>query len=57
MDNKYKKIAEENQTEFRFFLKNIFPVTMLWEGGGKLHNVAGDSGGWTIFGVGKKQIH
>lgn len=43
--------AKENKSEFDYFLKNIFPVTMLWEGGGKLHNVAGDAGGWTIWGI------
>lgn len=51
MNNIFKKIADENQTEFKFFLKKVFPHTMKWEGGGKLHNVAGDSGGWTIWGV------
>lgn len=48
---KLKKIVNENQTEFKFFLKNVFPHTMKWEGGNKLHNVVGDSGGWTIYGI------
>lgn len=48
---KYIDIAENNQTEFKFFLTKVFPYTMKWEGGGKLHNVAGDSGGWTIYGI------
>lgn len=48
---KFTDIANKNQTEFKFFLKNIFPITMKWEGGGKLHNVEGDSGGWTIYGI------
>lgn len=48
---KYIEIAEKNQEEFNFFLKKVFPYTMKWEGGGKLHNVAGDSGGWTIYGI------
>lgn len=48
---KFIDIANKNQTEFKFFLKNIFPNTMKWEGGGKLHNVEGDSGGWTIYGI------
>lgn len=51
MNNKYKTLADENQTEFEFFLKKVFPHTMKWEGGGKLHNVEGDSGGWTIYGI------
>jgi len=48
---KYIDIANQNRTEFQFFLKKVFPYTMKWEGGGKLHNVAGDSGGWTIYGI------
>jgi lysozyme family protein len=48
---KYIDITKKHETEFRFFLKDVFPHTMKWEGGGKLHNVAGDSGGWTIWGV------
>ena len=49
--NKYEKITKLHETEFRFFVQKVFPHTMKWEGGGKLHNVAGDSGGWTIYGV------
>lgn len=49
--DKYTQIANQNQTEFKFFLNKVFPHTMKWEGGGKLHNVAGDSGGWTIYGI------
>ena len=45
------KIAKENKQEFDYFLKKIFPVAMLWEGGGKLHNVKGDTGGQTIWGI------
>jgi lysozyme family protein len=48
---KYIDIANANQAEFEFFLEKVFPITMKWEGGGKLHNVAGDSGGWTIYGI------
>lgn len=48
---KYIDIAEANPVEFKFFLEKVFPYTMKWEGGGKLHNVAGDSGGWTIYGI------
>lgn len=43
--------AKENQTEFEFFRKKIFPIVMIWEGGGKLHKVPLDNGGWTKFGV------
>lgn len=48
---KFVDITKHHETEFRFFLKKVFPYTMKWEGGGKLHNVEGDSGGWTIWGV------
>lgn len=51
MNNKFKDIAKRNETEFKFFLKYVFPHTMKWEGGGKLHKVDGDSGGWTLYGV------
>lgn len=37
--------------EFEWFKENIFKHTLKWEGGGKLHNVAGDSGGWTLWGI------
>ena len=48
---KFIDIANKNQTEFKFFLKNVFPIVMKWEGGGKLHNVPSDPGGNTIFGI------
>lgn len=51
MNQIFLKTAKENQIEFDYFLNVIFPVAMKWEGGGKLHNVAGDSGGWTIWGI------
>lgn len=51
MNTKFIQIANQHKTEFEYFLKNIFPVAMLWEGGGKLHNVKGDSGGQTIWGI------
>lgn len=31
--------------------KEIFQHTLKWEGGEKLHNVKGDSGGWTKYGI------
>ncbi|MDI9257296.1 glycoside hydrolase family 108 protein [Flavobacterium sedimenticola] len=31
--------------------KEIYTHTLKWEGGDKLHNVAGDSGGWTKYGI------
>ena len=47
----YKNIVEKYPEEFKLFKDKIFPIVMKWEGGGKLHNVAGDSGGWTIWGI------
>ena len=29
----------------------MFKQTLYWEGGGKLHKVSGDSGGWTVYGI------
>lgn len=31
--------------------KEIYKHTLKWEGGDKLHNVSGDAGGWTKYGV------
>ena len=47
----YIDIANKNYTEFVSFKNEIFNHTLRWEGGGKLHNVPGDSGGWTIWGI------
>lgn len=51
MNTKFLQTAMQNKGEFAYFLMNIFPVVMKWEGGGKLHNVAGDTGGQTIWGI------
>lgn len=51
MTNKYMNIALQRPNEFAHFKEEIFKHTLKWEGGGKLHNVRGDSGGWTIWGV------
>ena len=51
MNQKFINIANQHKTEFEYFLKNTFPVAMIWEGGGKLHNVPGDTGGQTIWGI------
>ncbi|WP_052503495.1 glycosyl hydrolase 108 family protein [Lacinutrix sp. Hel_I_90] len=47
----YKEIAGRYHREFKLFRDSFFPIVMKWEGGGKLHNVKGDSGGWTVWGV------
>lgn len=31
--------------------KEIYRHTLKWEGGDKLHNVSGDTGGWTKYGI------
>lgn len=36
-------------TKERF--EEIYQHTLKWEGGDKLHNVKGDSGGWTKYGI------
>lgn len=51
MTDKFIKITKLHETEFAFFLKKVFPYVMKWEGGGKLHNISGDSGGNTIWGI------
>lgn len=49
----YVNLANERRYKnvFPNFKKNVFIHTLKWEGGGKLHNVSGDSGGWTIWGI------
>jgi lysozyme family protein len=56
----YLRLARANPTvekEFEYFKESIFNRTLVWEGvpnpkaGGNLHNVAGDSGGWTLWGI------
>jgi len=56
----YMRLAKANPTvekEFEYFKEHIFNRTLVWEGvpdpkaGGHLHNVAGDSGGWTLWGI------
>lgn len=56
----YLRLAKANPTvekEFEYFKEHIFNRTLVWEGvsnpkaGGSLHNVAGDTGGWTLWGI------
>lgn len=56
----YVRLAKANPTvakEFEYFKESVFNRTLIWEGvrnpkaGGNLHNVAGDSGGWTLWGI------
>lgn len=51
MNAKFINTANQHKTEFEFFQKTIFPVAMIWEGGGKYHNVPSDSGGPTVWGI------
>jgi lysozyme family protein len=39
------------QNDWKYFIDKLWKPLMRVEGGGKLHNVAGDSGGWTIYGI------
>lgn len=41
----------EVKSDMDFFKDNIYKHTLVWEGGGKLHNVVSDSGGWTVYGI------
>lgn len=47
------KIANKDiyRLDFGYFKNHIFPYTLFWEGGAKLHNVKDDAGGWTIYGI------
>ena len=56
----YLRLARANPTvekEFEVFKEHFFNRTLVWEGvpnpkaGGNLHNVSGDSGGWTLWGI------
>jgi lysozyme family protein len=56
----YLRLAKANPTvekEFEYFKEHVFNRTLVWEGvsnpkaGGNLHNVAGDSGGYTLLGI------
>ena len=56
----YLRLAKANPTvakEFEIFKEHFFNKTLKWEGvpnpktGGNLHNVSGDSGGWTLWGI------
>jgi len=58
--NDYLRLAKANTTverEFEQFKKNVFLHTLKWEGvknisnGGHLHNVSGDGGGYTLWGI------
>lgn len=50
-----KKLLESTalkyKNEFAYFTTHLWKPLMKVEGGAKLHNVSGDSGGWTIYGV------
>lgn len=56
----YLRLAKANPTvekEFEVFKEHFFGKTLIWEGvknpkaGGSLHNVPGDTGGWTLWGI------
>lgn len=46
-----KANSGQYRMQFENFKNDIFKHTLKWEGGSKLHNVPGDSGGWTIYGI------
>lgn len=51
------KISPTIEKEFESFKLDIFNQTLKWEGvkdikkGGNLHNIANDTGGWTLWGI------
>lgn len=56
----YLRLAKANPTvekEFELFKESVFNKTLVWEGvknpkaGGNLHNVSGDTGGYTLWGI------
>lgn len=47
----YLKVVNRNIAEYHYFKANIFGHTLKWEGGGKLHKVTDDPGGWTVWGI------
>lgn len=49
--NQLIQTQNKYQNEFAYFTTHLWKPLMQVEGGAKLHNVVGDSGGWTIYGV------
>ena len=50
----YTKLSNETlnyNNDWKYFISTLWKTLMRVEGGAKLHNVSGDSGGWTIYGV------
>ena len=45
------KSSKRNRESFSTFKADIFLHTLKWEGGGKLHKLVGDSGGYTLWGI------
>lgn len=55
MKNDLRKILEETKNkyiiDYNYMVSKLWKTLMLVEGGSKLHNVSGDSGGWTRYGI------
>ena len=45
------KSRMESSPDFSLFKNTLFPKVMKWEGGAKLHQISGDGGGWTKYGI------
>jgi len=45
------EITLKYPTDWEYFKSVLWKPLMQVEGGAKLHNVSGDSGGWTLYGV------
>lgn len=46
-----KETRDKYPTDYNYFINTLWKPLMQVEGGAKLHNVSGDSGGWTRYGV------
>ena len=46
-----EEIKEKYFDDWTYFVNVLWKPLMQVEGGGRLHNVSGDSGGWTCFGI------
>lgn len=46
-----KQTRDKYPNDYNYFIYTLWAPLMQVEGGSKLHNVAGDSGGWTRYGI------
>lgn len=55
MKDSYRKLFKDNTlkylSDYDYFVNTLWKPLMRVEGGGQLHNVSMDSGGWTKYGI------